>query len=115
MINATFCCPHAFAMLPLVLRTIACLSLLLSIPVSAGTVQPHHPGILNVTAEPFRIDNTGTSDVTKQLQAAIDAAYDAQIALFLPPGRYLHARTTSPPQKQHNNHLDMASGRSRER
>ena len=48
-----------------------------------------HPGILNVTAPPFSVDNTGRRDVTAKLQVAIAAAYEAQVALFLPPGRYL--------------------------
>jgi len=48
-----------------------------------------HPGILNATAPPFSLDASGATDVTQQLQAAISAAYTAQVALFLPPGRYL--------------------------
>ena len=53
---------------------------------------PHSTvGILNATL--VGVDNTGTRDTTKSLQAAIVAAYDAQLALFLPPGRYLVSDT----------------------
>eukprot|EP00729_Bicosta_minor_P011868 gene11868-22144_t len=44
-----------------------------------------HPGILDVVKE-FGVDNTGKTDVTVKLQAAITAAYDQQLACFFPPG-----------------------------
>ena len=49
-----------------------------------------HPGILDVVKE-FGVDNTGKTDVTVKLQAAITAAYDQQLACFFPPGRYAQA------------------------
>ena len=42
-----------------------------------------------MTAPPFSVDNSGAIDVTTVLQAAILAAYNAQLVLFLPVGRYL--------------------------
>jgi hypothetical protein len=49
-------------------------------------------GILNASA--FGVDGSGTTDVTHELQAAISAAYEAQLALWLPAGaRYLVSDT----------------------
>ena len=50
-------------------------------------------GIVNVTAPPFSVDPSGTTDVTLSLQRAIDAAKAANLALFLPAGRYLVSDT----------------------
>ena len=50
-------------------------------------------GIVNVTAPPFSVDPSGTTDVTLTLQRAIDAAKAANLALFLPAGRYLVSDT----------------------
>ena len=66
---------------------------LLLVLATVGVTGQQHPGILNVTAPPYSIDNTGSVDVTLKLQAAINAAYEAQLALFLPCGRYLVSDT----------------------
>jgi len=74
----------------------------------AAPSPPHSSlGILNVTAPPFSIDNTGVTDVTVQLQAAIAAAYGAQLALFLPPGRYLVSDTLHVEQNNYGSSLPV--------
>ncbi len=45
-------------------------------------------GYVDVTAPPFSADNTGKTDTTKSLQAAVDCARDYQMAAFFPPGDY---------------------------
>ena len=50
-------------------------------------------GFVNVSAPPFNADNTGKTDVTAILQAAIDYAYDQYCVLFLPQGEYLVSYT----------------------
>ena len=50
-------------------------------------------GILNVTAPPFSLDNTGKIDVTVKLQAAVTAAHEQFLALYLPQGVYLVSDT----------------------
>lgn len=56
---------------------------------------PRHSslGILNATRSCAGVDPTGTVDVTRALQACIEAAYTANQALFLAPGRYLVSDT----------------------
>lgn len=49
-------------------------------------------GILNATAD-CAVDNGGAVDVTGPLQACITKAYLLNLALFLPPGRYLVSDT----------------------
>lgn len=49
-------------------------------------------GILNATAD-CEVDNGGAVDVTAPLQACITKAYLLNLALFLPPGRYLVSDT----------------------
>ena len=56
-------------------------------------VPTQSPGILNVAEYGGGIDSTGKTDVTVQLQQAITAAYQAQVVLFFPPGRYLVSDT----------------------
>lgn len=57
------------------------------------TFVARHPGVLDVTAAPFHVDNTGRNDVTAVLQTCIEAAYSAGLAIFLPHGRYLVSDT----------------------
>jgi hypothetical protein len=59
----------------------------------AGSPTADMIGILNVTAPPYSLDASGATDVTEGLQAAILAAKAANLALFLPPGRYLVSDT----------------------
>ena len=66
-----------------------------------------HPGILNVSSPPWSIDNTGGTDVTHQLQAAIKAAYDSQLALFLPPGRFLVSDTLEADQDNYGSEMPV--------
>ncbi|WP_158302107.1 glycosyl hydrolase family 28-related protein [Paenibacillus mesophilus] len=73
------------------------------VPVVEGVDLSPHPelgnqslaklGILDVTAAPFSIDNTGTTDVTDQLQSALDYGKKNQLAVFLPSGTYLVSDT----------------------
>ena len=62
-------------------------------------------GILNATAA--GVDNSGVTDTTVALQAAIVAAYDAQLALFLPPGRYLVSDTLWANQSNYGSSLPV--------
>ena len=62
-------------------------------------------GILNATA--FGVDNSGATDTTARLQAAISAAYEAQLALFLPPGRYLVSATLWANQSNYGSSLPV--------
>ena len=57
-------------------------------PPSPPVASPQN-GFLNVTAPPFNVDNTGQTDVTGLLQAAIDYAYDQYLVVFFPHGTYL--------------------------
>jgi hypothetical protein len=50
-------------------------------------------GLLNLTAPPFNIDNTGKTDVTAQLQAAITLAHNSFLAVYFPLGDYLVSDT----------------------
>ena len=50
-------------------------------------------GLLDVTAPPHSIDNTGATDVTVALRVAIQAALAANAAVFVPEGRYLVSDT----------------------
>ena len=69
--------------------------LLMAVAIAGGspTTVSTDIGILNVTAPPHSLDASGVTDVTKGLQAAILAAKAANLALFLPPGRYLVSDT----------------------
>ncbi|MDQ1913453.1 glycosyl hydrolase family 28-related protein [Paenibacillus sp. GD4] len=72
-------------------------------PVTEGIDISPHPelgnqtlaklGILDVTAGPFHVDNTGTTDVTELLQSALDYGKKHQLAVFLPSGTYLVSDT----------------------
>ena len=55
------------------------------------------PGVLNATA--FGLDSSGGLDVTAALRRAVDAAFAANVALLLPPGRYLVSDTIEIVQK----------------
>ena len=46
-------------------------------------------GVLDVTKPPFNADNSGATDATLQLQAAIDFSRHNYLALWLPAGQYL--------------------------
>jgi hypothetical protein len=50
-------------------------------------------GLLNLTAPPFNIDNTGKTDVTAQLQAAITLAHNSFLAVYFSLGDYLVSDT----------------------
>ncbi|MFC1416242.1 discoidin domain-containing protein [Streptacidiphilus cavernicola] len=50
--------------------------------------RPKPAGYADVTQAPYGVDNTGATDVTAALQAAIDAASAAGQGLYLPPGTY---------------------------
>jgi hypothetical protein len=74
--------------------------------VAPPPMPPHSPlGILNATE--YGVDASGASDTTAQLQAAIVAAYDAQLALFLPPGRYLVSDTLWANQSNYGSSLPV--------
>jgi hypothetical protein len=60
---------------------------------------------LNATA--FGVDNSGARDATAKLQAAISAAYEAQLALFLPSGRYLVSATLWANQSNYGSSLPV--------
>jgi hypothetical protein len=45
-------------------------------------------GYINVTQAPYNVDNTGATDVTTELQDAIDAAETAGTGVYLPAGTY---------------------------
>ena len=56
--------------------------------------QPHALiGIIDVSAPPFSLDTTGTSDVTNGLQDAIDFCYTYSLLCYLPVGDYLVSDT----------------------
>ena len=69
------------------------MALLMAVVTVAIAGSPTDIGILNVTAPPHSLDASGATDVTKGLQAAILSAKAANLALFLPPGRYLVSDT----------------------
>lgn len=50
-------------------------------------------GYVDVTAAPFNVDNSGSSDCTSDLQEAINFVRDARLAAFLPAGDYLISDT----------------------
>src|SRR5690606_35626301 len=50
-------------------------------------------GLLDVTAEPYNADPTGSRDSTRALQHAINDARDARMLTYLPPGSYLVSDT----------------------
>ena len=50
-------------------------------------------GVLDVTAPPHSVDNSGATDVTQQLRVAIKAAFAGNEVVFLPVGRYLISDT----------------------
>ena len=50
-------------------------------------------GFLDATKAPFNADNTGTSDATHALQAALDFGRAHYLATFLPGGTYLVSKT----------------------
>eukprot|EP01043_Picozoa_sp_COSAG02_P029316 COSAG02_NODE_1819_length_10773_cov_6.699550_1_plen_639_part_00 len=50
-------------------------------------------GLLNLTAPPFNIDNTGKTDVTAQLQTAITLAHNSFLAVYFPLGDYRVSNT----------------------
>ncbi|MEZ0067364.1 hypothetical protein ABIA32_003377 [Streptacidiphilus sp. MAP12-20] len=58
--------------------------------VAAPTAKP--AGFLDATAAPYAVDNTGSTDTTTALQAAIDAASASGQGLYLPPGTYALSR-----------------------
>lgn len=70
--------------LPLLLAAHACCS-----AAADGTAR----GILNATASCAGVDGSGTADSTTALQRCIERAYQANLALFLAPGRYLISDT----------------------
>lgn len=78
-----------------------------SLPSPVRLPPPRHStlGILNATA--LGVDSSGTTDTTAALQAAIVAAYDAQLALFLPPGRYLVSDTIWANQSNYGSSLPV--------
>jgi hypothetical protein len=45
-------------------------------------------GYINVTQAPYNVDNTGATDVTSELQSAIQAAESAGSGVYLPQGTY---------------------------
>ena len=59
---------------------------------SSSLADPSGPGILNATAD-CGVDASGTVDVTAPLQRCIFDAFAQNLALFLPPGRYLVSDT----------------------
>ncbi|HEV3171020.1 MAG TPA: discoidin domain-containing protein [Actinocrinis sp.] len=58
--------------------------------VGAPTAKPD--GYLDVTQSPYNVDDTGATDVTNALQAAINAASAAGQGVYLPPGTYTVSR-----------------------
>ena len=52
-----------------------------------------NPGYLDITSPPWNIDNSGTTDVTKRLQDAINFAHNNFLALYFPQGIYLVSDT----------------------
>ena len=46
-----------------------------------------------MTAPPYNVDNTGQTDVTEALQAAIVNAHSQALAVFFPHGTYLVSDT----------------------
>jgi hypothetical protein len=66
----------------------------LTCSVTSGTLSSgaassgHMHGILNATRD-CGVDASGATDTTAALQRCIDEAYARNVALFLPPGRYL--------------------------
>jgi hypothetical protein len=58
--------------------------------VGAPTAKP--AGYLDVTQNPYNVDDTGATDATNALQAAINAASAAGQGVYLPPGAYTVSR-----------------------
>eukprot|EP00931_Biecheleriopsis_adriatica_P004519 TRINITY_DN106178_c0_g1_i1.p1 TRINITY_DN106178_c0_g1~~TRINITY_DN106178_c0_g1_i1.p1 ORF type:complete len:779 (-),score=109.52 TRINITY_DN106178_c0_g1_i1:75-2411(-) len=50
-------------------------------------------GILDVTQVPFSVDNSGKSDITVALQAAVDFAQNHSLVAYFPTGTYLVSDT----------------------
>ena len=50
-------------------------------------------GILDITKPPFSVDNSGRSDVTAALQAAVDFAHNRTLVAYFPAGDYLVSDT----------------------
>jgi hypothetical protein len=65
--------------------------LLLSMPSQGVSELPR--GMLNITAPPHSVDNSGTTDVTQALRTAIATALTSNEVVFVPPGRYLISDT----------------------
>ena len=68
-----------------------------SLLLTAAAAGPLHlgtdDGILDVTEPPFRVDNSGGSDTTAALQAAIDFAHNETLVAYFPAGDYLISDT----------------------
>ena len=50
-------------------------------------------GVLDITQPPFSVDNSGRSDVTAALQAAVDFAHNRTLVAYFPAGDYLVSDT----------------------
>lgn len=64
------------------------LALLVPALLRAASVAPEARGLLDVTAPPYSADPTGERDSTAALQAAVNHAAPAKLAVYLPPGVY---------------------------
>ena len=64
---------------------------------SSGGVGPLNlgieDGILDITKPPFSVDNSGRKDVTVELQAAVDYAWNHTLVTYFPSGSYLISDT----------------------
>jgi hypothetical protein len=67
----------------------------LKVPPDLGNVRLAALGLVDVTAAPFGADPTGERDSTDAIQRAINAARDAQMVCFFPPGDYKVSGTLS--------------------
>ncbi|MDP3072596.1 MAG: glycosyl hydrolase family 28-related protein [Opitutaceae bacterium] len=60
----------------------------LGVPKELGNRQLAEMGLVDVTATPFRADQTGRKDATRAIQAAVNFARDHQMVCFFPAGTY---------------------------
>ena len=87
------------ALLPLLLAALACRSAPAGPTPSGSASAAASLGILNATASCAGVDGSGRTDSTAALQGCIERAYEANLALFLAPGRYLVSDTLTVAQE----------------
>ena len=87
------------ALLPLLLAALACRSAPAAGATPSGSAAAASLGILNATASCAGVDGSGKTDSTAALQGCIERAYEANLALFLAPGRYLVSDTLTVAQE----------------